>query len=50
VPEIRYHLAVALNKQGRLDEALTELTQALNSARDFDGKDDAIRLRAELGG
>ena len=50
LPEIRYHLAVALKKLGRPDEALSEVTQALNSMQDFDGKDDAMRLRGELGG
>ena len=50
VPEIRYHLAVALQRQGRTDEALAELRNALRAAGDFDGRADAERLHEELGG
>lgn len=50
LPEIRYHLAVALQRQGRNGEALTELRDALESGQDFDEKPDAQRLQRELGG
>jgi len=50
MPEIRYHLAVALHRQGRTAEARSELAVALGSGEDFDGKEDAVRLHGELGG
>ncbi|MCC6202442.1 MAG: PEP-CTERM system TPR-repeat protein PrsT [Gammaproteobacteria bacterium] len=50
IPEIRYHLAVALHKQGRGAEARTELAAALETGQDFDGRGDALRLSEELGG
>ena len=48
VPEIHYHLAVALQRQGRTKEALVELNEALRSPRDFDGKADAQQLLGKL--
>ena len=48
-PEIRYHLAVALNKTGRNAEAREELGAALRSGADFDGIEDARRLQSTLG-
>ena len=50
VPEIRFHLAVALHLQGRTKEALAELNEALRSDRDFEGKDQALALQRELQG
>lgn len=49
-PEVRYHLAVALNKLGRPREAKEELGQALQSGQSFDGVDDARRLERQLSG
>lgn len=50
VPEIRFHLAVALHLQGRTKEALAELNEALRSDRDFEGKDQALALQRERQG
>lgn len=50
LPEIRYHLAVALHQQGRNDEALAELGSALEAGREFEGIDQATRLFERLGG
>lgn len=47
-PEIRYHLAVALAKANRPNEAAEELAQALRSKVNFEGKEDAGRLQREL--
>lgn len=48
-PEIRYHLAVALERLGRLDEARIELDRALNpSAGDFASREQALVLRDRL--
>lgn len=49
-PEIRYHLAVALNQSGRKAEARDELAEALKSGTAFEGSDEARRLQAELAG
>lgn len=46
--EIRYHLAVALNKSNRQSEAREELTQALKSNVRFEGQEDARKLLREL--
>jgi Flp pilus assembly protein TadD len=40
-PEIRYHLAVALYRLNRMDEAKLELEQALQEKQTFNGVDDA---------
>ncbi len=48
LPEIRYHLAVALGKQGRTDEALAEVEAALKSERPFEGRADARTLAERL--
>jgi putative PEP-CTERM system TPR-repeat lipoprotein len=47
-PEVRYHLAVALSKTGRTNEAREELAEALKAAVSFDGLDDAKKLAREL--
>jgi putative PEP-CTERM system TPR-repeat lipoprotein len=47
-PEIRYHLAVALNQSGRRPEALKILTELINESSSFDGKPEAEKLLAEL--
>ena len=46
--EIRYHIAVALAKLGRTDEAIRELQQALQAGRQFAGAEDARALLARL--
>ena len=48
VPEIRYHLAVALNAQGRKEAARRELREALLTGLSFEGKADAQALWAKL--
>ncbi|PKO38734.1 MAG: PEP-CTERM system TPR-repeat protein PrsT [Betaproteobacteria bacterium HGW-Betaproteobacteria-6] len=48
-PEIRYHLAEALAKSGRTDEAREELAQALRGNVSFSGVGEARRLQAALG-
>ena len=47
-PEIRYHLAVALYRLNRLDEAKLELEQALQEQQTFNGVDDARVLLNKL--
>ncbi|RIX40716.1 MAG: PEP-CTERM system TPR-repeat protein PrsT [Rhodocyclales bacterium GT-UBC] len=47
--EIRYHLAVALMKSGRLAEAKEELAHALKGGANFEGVAEAKKLFAELG-
>lgn len=47
-PEIRYHLAAALNKSGRKAEAREELAEALKSNVAFEGIEDARVLEKEL--
>ncbi|WP_018413368.1 XrtA/PEP-CTERM system TPR-repeat protein PrsT [Methyloversatilis thermotolerans] len=47
-PEIRFHLAVALSKSGRVAEARSELAEALASKRDFAGRADALALQKSL--
>jgi predicted Zn-dependent protease len=49
-PEIRYHLAAALARAGRKDEARQELEQALKGGAGFPGDSDARKLLAELSG
>jgi len=43
-PEVRYHLAVALNGLGRTREARSHLQSALEARKDFEGVADARRL------
>jgi Flp pilus assembly protein TadD len=50
VPEIRYHLAVALNVLGKPDEAKQELEAALSFGHLFEGIAEARALLAELTG
>ena len=50
LPEVRYHLAVALQKSGRRGEAKKELEAALAGGSRFDGYDDAVRLLRSLQG
>ena len=47
-PEIRYHLAVALHKSGRIGDARLELAEALRSGVGFEGIEDARRLDQQL--
>jgi putative PEP-CTERM system TPR-repeat lipoprotein len=47
-PQIRYHLAVALNMIGRRPEALKILTELINGPTSFDDKPEAEKLLAEL--
>jgi predicted Zn-dependent protease len=47
-PEIRYHLAAALAKQGKRAEASEELAQALKIGQAFDEIDAARKLQTEL--
>ena len=49
IPEIRYHVAVALAKAGRRDEARKVLDRLLKSGKGFQGIEDAKKLRAQLG-
>jgi putative PEP-CTERM system TPR-repeat lipoprotein len=49
IPDIHYHMAVALYKSGRTDEASKELDRLLKTGRDFDGVDEARKLREQLG-
>lgn len=47
-PEIRYHLASALTRAGRKDEARQELAPALKAGREFASAENARKLWAEL--
>ncbi len=49
-PEIRYHLAVALNAVGQAEEARRELESVVGSGKPFAGMDDARKLLRELSG
>jgi putative PEP-CTERM system TPR-repeat lipoprotein len=49
-PEIHYHLAVALHRAGRSDEAREELERLLETGQAFPGIDQARALQAQLGG
>ncbi|MBT5050042.1 MAG: PEP-CTERM system TPR-repeat protein PrsT [Rhodospirillaceae bacterium] len=49
-PEVRYHLAVALNLTGRAKEARDELEKALEIGGEFDGVKDARLLLRKLKG
>jgi putative PEP-CTERM system TPR-repeat lipoprotein len=46
--EIRYHLAVALNRTGHADEAQTELEPVISSKAHFDGFEEAHSLWQQL--
>jgi tetratricopeptide (TPR) repeat protein len=48
VPEIRFHMAVALDGLGRKADALREVTAALRAGSSFDGADEAEKLRKRL--
>lgn len=48
-PEIRYHLAAALVRLGRRDEAKQEIREALLAKVQFDGIEDARTLSRDLG-
>jgi len=48
IPDIRYHLAVAYQRVGRLDEARKELQYLLASGEEFARRDDAQALMNEL--
>ena len=49
IPEIRYHMAVALAKAGRRDESRMVLDRLLKTGKDFQGVDEARKLRERLG-
>jgi len=49
-PQVRYHIAVALNRLGRTEAARAELQAALTAGREFDGIDQARRLMEQLSG
>jgi len=48
LPEIRYHMAVALEKAGRRDEARKELERLLRDEKDFAQAGDARALLDKL--
>ena len=48
VPEIHYHMAVALNKSGRVNESRKELDRLLRSGQMFAELEDARALRDQL--
>ena len=50
IPEIRYHMAVALAKAGRRDESRKVLDRLLKTGKDFQGVDEARKLREQLRG
>jgi len=50
IPEIRYHMAAALVKAGRGEEARKELDRLLKSSKAFPERDKAEALREQLGG
>jgi len=47
--EVRYHLAWALHRSGKRDEARNELATALRARGEFESQADAEALRRELG-
>jgi putative PEP-CTERM system TPR-repeat lipoprotein len=49
LPEIRYHMAAALEQAGRRDEARKELDRLLKANKTFPERDKAEALRARLG-
>ena len=48
VPEIRYHMAVALEGLGRVQDALREVDAALQAGQQFDGVEEARKMRERL--
>ena len=50
IADIHYHLAVALHKAGRNDEARKELDRLLRAGKTFPDIENARRLRKDLGG
>ena len=48
VPVTRYHLAVALNDLGRHSEAVKELGAVLRQSDAFEGREQAVKLLAEI--
>ena len=50
LPDIRYHMAAALEKAGRREEALKELNRLLKSNKTFPERDKAKTLRDQLSG
>lgn len=50
LPEIRYHMAAALAKAGRREEARKELDRLLKSSKTFPERDKAETLRKQLNG
>jgi Tfp pilus assembly protein PilF len=50
MPEIRYHMVVALDKAGRRDEARKELDRLLKSGKTFSELDEARALQEQWGG
>ncbi|MDA1323528.1 MAG: PEP-CTERM system TPR-repeat protein PrsT [Proteobacteria bacterium] len=48
LPEIRYHIAVALNKMGNPEDARQELHAALKTGQFFDGAGEARQLLGKL--
>ena len=49
LPDIRYHMAVALEQAGRREEARKELDYLLKSGKPFPERDEAVALRKKLG-
>jgi putative PEP-CTERM system TPR-repeat lipoprotein len=50
LPDIRYHMAAALERAGRHEEARKELDRLLKSSKTFDERDNAAALHKQLGG
>ncbi len=50
IPDIRYHMVVALDKAGRRDEARKELDRLLKTGKAFPDVDKARVLRDQWGG
>jgi len=50
IADIRYHMAAALEKAGRRDEARKELDRLLKSDKTFSERDKAVALHKKLGG
>ena len=49
-PRVHFHMAVALQRLGRREEARSELHSALDTGEDFPERDEAMKLMSELGG
>lgn len=47
-PDMRYHLAFALSKMGRNDDAMVHLTRALRADKPFDEQDAAKALQVQI--